>query len=95
LNENVSGYQLIDDVANALLNDDKVDYQNLETLLRKALEKGVSTYTQGVAYRLLGEIAEAKGNVAQAIDMYTTALQYAPKLPIRKKLKALKESIGG
>ena len=92
--ENASGYQLIYDVEDSLLNNDKADYENLETLLRRALEKGVSTYYQGIAYQLLGEIAEAKGNVAEAVKMYTTALQYAPKLPIRKKLKALRESIG-
>lgn len=86
--------QMTHTIKASLLKSGKADYQNLETLLRKALEKGVSTSYQGSAYQLLGEIAEAKGNVAQAVTMYTTALQYAPKLPIRKKLKALKESIG-
>ena len=93
--ENASAYQLISNVANSLLNDDKVDYQNLEKLLQKALiKKGKSKYDKTDAYRLLGEIAEAQGNAAEAANMYTAALQYAPKVPIRNKLKALKESIG-
>ncbi|OQB75684.1 MAG: hypothetical protein BWX92_02490 [Deltaproteobacteria bacterium ADurb.Bin135] len=92
--ENANGYYLITLVKHEMEHEltKKEEIKCLE-LLDKALKKGVSTYTQGEAYAMMGQINEKTERFDEAVKLYETALQLNPKLSIKRHLKQLKDRL--
>jgi len=92
---NSNGYQLRDYVAERLeagpLSGDSIS-ECLE-LLHEALRRGVSTWTQGQVWSMIGDLHERAGGLAEAVSAYEAALTFAPRLPLRKKLEELRGSL--
>ncbi|MBM4286049.1 MAG: tetratricopeptide repeat protein [Deltaproteobacteria bacterium] len=69
--------------------------QEIKDIVDKILKMaGVHEYEQARAYRLLGELAEAQGNLQGAIDHYRTALSYNPKVGVLRALSRLEKRLG-
>jgi hypothetical protein len=63
--------------------------QEVEDLIHKALGKQMSPNTKAAAHRLLGEIAERRGDLTGAHTEYLAALALNPKIGLKKKLKSM------
>jgi tetratricopeptide (TPR) repeat protein len=90
---NEYGYQLFD-LALSRLGENPSGQSNdrvaeAEELIRKALTQNMSANTKARAHRVLGEIAEARGDVAAAVVEYSAALKLNPKIGLKKKVQAL------
>ena len=64
------------------------------SMIRKALTKKMSPNTQATAHRILGEIAQERGDVSAAIEEYLAALALNPKIGLKRKLKNLEARSG-
>ena len=85
------GYQLLQYVQQQLVSEWRPGSElEFVDLLKRALEIGVSVYTQGVVHSMMGEIYERAGRLDEAVNMYEAAVRLAPNLPLKRKLKALK-----
>ena len=88
------GYRLFD-LARSHLNEIRSGNRTAEpaeevkSLIRKALTKRMSPNTQATAHRILGEIAEQRGDVSAAIEEYLAALALNPKIGLKRKVKSL------
>ena len=63
-------------------------------LLTKAVQKipNDAPNYQAEAYRTTAEVLEAIGDVAHAVEYYEYALQKNPKIPVKRRLNALKKA---
>jgi len=70
----------------------------------RAVERGLGDYFpfynderahQGLDYRTPAEVLEAIGDVAHAVEYYEYALQKNPKIPVKRRLNALKKTVHG
>lgn len=64
------------------------------SLLEKALGKEMSPNAMGLAHRLLGEIAEAEGDVDLALAAYEAAIASNPRVGVKRRLDALRKAEG-
>ncbi|OGL41418.1 MAG: hypothetical protein A2043_05505 [Candidatus Schekmanbacteria bacterium GWA2_38_9] len=92
------GYQLFDLARSRLDNKLSGDccaeaIAEIEEWIRKALEKKMSPNTKASAHRILGEIAERRGDVRAALAEYLAAMELNPKIGLKKKVKALEAAI--
>jgi tetratricopeptide (TPR) repeat protein len=90
------GYPLIDRACQALPditqpNASKDTITDCVDLLQKALRKRLSPNTKARAHRILGEIAESRGDHKVAIKAYQIALKLNPKVGVKKRLEALRK----
>lgn len=92
------GYQLLDQAVELIskrsmseLPDDVAE--EVVGLVRKALEKRLSPNTQAKSHRILGELAEAKGDLRGALAEYNEALELNPKIGLKRRVKALGSAI--
>lgn len=89
--QQADGYQLLHYVRQKLASGDQCGSgQVFIDLLRRSLHLGVSVHTQGIVHSVIGEIYERAGRLDEAIKMYEAALELAPNLPLKRKLKELK-----
>jgi tetratricopeptide (TPR) repeat protein len=65
-------------------------YNEFISLMKKALEKGVSEYYQSLIHRELGETYQKIGILAEAIYHFEKAISLNPKIGVKKVLKSLK-----
>ena len=68
------------------------DALEIEGLLKRALGKEMSEFTRAGAHRILGELAEHRGDSAAALAEYRIALNLNPKIGLKKKVHALETS---
>lgn len=68
--------------------------QEIENLIRTALEKQMSPNTKARAHRLFGEIAEHRGDGNLALAQYRAAIALNPKIGLKKKVKSLELQTG-
>lgn len=96
LYESANGYVLLNyalekkKLLGAHLADNSVS-DNLILLLRKALERGVTPYYQGMIHKELGDAYRGQGNKVEAVSNYEKALSLNPKVGVRRMLNALKQ----
>jgi tetratricopeptide (TPR) repeat protein len=93
--ETANGYELYDLALDKLgeLDPDKKDFSLFDepiSLLKRALDKGLSSYYQGLAHRELGEIFLERGERVQAIFHFEKAIAANPKIGVKKVLAKLK-----
>lgn len=88
------GYGLLD-LAHARLEEVRSgtrptgEMPEIEGFIRSALAKDISPNSKAGAHRVLGEIAEERGDRAAALAEYRAALELNPKIGLKKKVKAL------
>jgi len=66
-------------------------YNEFISLMKEALDKGVSEYYQAMAHRELGEAYQKLGIITEAIHHYEKAIALNPKIGVKKLLKSLKQ----
>lgn len=67
------------------------DLNNIIRLLKRTVsDKTISSNTHASAYRILGELSEAKNDIRDAIEYYQNALSLNEKIGVKSKLKKLK-----
>lgn len=79
----------------AELGDKEVDISSCDeviSLMKQAIEKGVSENYQAMIHRRLGELYQKHGKIAEAILHYENAISLYPKIGVKKQLKSLKET---
>jgi tetratricopeptide (TPR) repeat protein len=93
--DSANGYELFD------LATDKIDelehkeatlssYDDALSLLKKAIDKGISDYYSARAHRILGEVLLKRGQRAEALEHFEKALAADPKIGLKKLLAKLK-----
>jgi hypothetical protein len=92
------GYALLDVARSRLASTplaslSATDAREIEELLRRAVEKEISEFTQAGARRTLGELAERRGDSAAALAEYRIALDLNPKIGLKKKVQALEADV--
>jgi len=91
--ENANGYELLV-IADGLIesinssNSDLNQYEEAFSLMKRALEKGVSEYTQSTVHRQFGEIYLKFSETAEAINHFEKALSLNPKIGLKKILNS-------
>jgi tetratricopeptide (TPR) repeat protein len=68
-------------------------YNEFISLMKKALDKGVSEYYQAMIHRELGEAYHKLGMLAETIHHFEKAISINPKIGVKKVLKSLKEEL--
>ncbi len=91
------GYQLFNRVQAILADDLPGDLSTdkaaeVTDLLRTALGKKMSPNTKASAHRIIGELAEAQGDLKAALSEYTAALELNPMIGLKRKVKALRST---
>lgn len=87
--------------ANNFLNlsiNENYDYEYEQTILyflNGAINKGIaSEYQLAQTYKLLGDYYFNLTDGTKALDAYKTGLKYYPKLPVKRVIKTLSDSLG-
>lgn len=93
--DNANGYELLtiaDELIESIGNSasDIDQFNEAFSIIKKALEKGVSEYTQSTVYRQLGEIYMKFNKNSEAIKHFEKALSLNPKIGLKKILAKLK-----
>lgn len=90
-----NGYQLRDLVARRLEGAPLSAEEGVECieLLHAALGKEISTWTQGQVWSMIARLHEDSGALSEAASAYERALELAPKLPVRRRLKQIRERL--
>lgn len=93
--DSANGYDLFNLAAEKMddLESKKADlssYDEVLSLLKRAVDKGISEYFQARAYRLLGEISLKRDLRSEAIDYFERALAADPRIGVKKLLTKLK-----
>ena len=65
-------------------------YSEFISMMKKALEKGVSEYYQSLIHRELGEVYQKIDAQSEAIHHFEKAISLNPKIGVKKMLKSLK-----
>lgn len=73
---------------------DAAEAVRVEAVLREAVQKEMSDYQTAAAYRPIGEFAEARDDLADAIASYHSALVRYPNIGLKRRLQRL-QSEGG
>lgn len=66
------------------------DYEEVLSLLKRSIEKGISEYFQARAYRILGELSLKMNQRFAAIDYFEKAISANPRIGVKKLLAKLK-----
>lgn len=74
-------------------NADSPSYDEIISLMKKALDRGVSEYYQALIHRELGEIYQRQGRIYEAIHHFEKAISLNPKIGLKKAVKILKEEL--
>jgi len=93
--DSVNGYDLLDMATEKWddlepKTDDPSKCDEIISMLKRSIEKGISDYFQAHAYRLLGEISQELNQRYAAIDYFEKAMAADPKIGVKKVLAKLK-----
>jgi tetratricopeptide (TPR) repeat protein len=97
--ESADGFWLLDDAKSqlaALGKEATVEAgARILDLLTKAVQKIPDNFPNyhAEAYRTTAEVLEAIGDIAHAVEYYECALQKNPKIPVKRRLNALKKTV--
>jgi len=70
------------------------DYEKAEQEAVRAVKTEISPNTKAKMYRILGEIAEREGNRKSAIQYYEQAIEFNPKVGVKRQLAKLRNGGG-
>jgi tetratricopeptide (TPR) repeat protein len=93
--ESANGYKLLD-LATDKINEleykeaDLSSYDDALSLLKMAIDRGISDYCRARAHRILGEVLLKRGQRQEAIEHIEKALAADPKIGLKKLLAKLK-----
>jgi len=65
----------------------------LSNFLLKALERDIADSFKAKIHRRFGEIAEGKGDPVEALKQYTLAIEYDPKVGVKRALARLEKQL--
>ena len=68
-------------------------FHEVRNLLLRALEKDISDWHKAKIHRHLGKLAEEKNNQVEAFKQYTLAIEYDPKVGVKKALAKLESAL--
>ena len=93
------GYALLDLARSRIGNRspdiiEQTEAVEIEHLVLHAVRKEMSSYQKAAAFRLLGEFAEARGDLQTAIAQYRAALGLNPKIGLKRKIQELESKEG-
>ena len=93
----VTFYELLN-LASKLIDEEPNNILRLQTansLIQNAISLGIaSEYQLGMIYKKLGDCYFAARNGSAALACYKSGLKYYPKLPVKRVIKTLENSIG-
>lgn len=93
----VTFYELLN-LASDLMDENPDSISKLRTahtLIKNAISLGIaSEYQLGMIYKKLGDCYFAERNGSAALACYKSGLKYYPKLPVKRVIKTLENSIG-
>jgi tetratricopeptide (TPR) repeat protein len=93
--DSANGYELFDLATDKIdeLEDKDADlssYDDAISLLKRAIDEGISDYYRAQAHRILGEVLLKRGQRQEAIEHFEKALVADPRIGVKKLLAKLK-----